>query len=94
MHCQLLLHFKDFQLCRRTKLNLTFMRVSTESNKSNDIARQGEGEGKDRDEASTPRQPAAASWELCAHPVLHSAMSFGYSNIPVAISIHILTELN
>lgn len=32
----------------------------------------------------------AASWD--AHT--DSAMSFGYSNIPVAISIHILTELN
>lgn len=33
---------------------------------------------------------------LCSPALLpvHSAMSFGYSNIPVAISIHILTELN
>lgn len=73
------------------------MRMSTESNKSNDIAgRKGKGE------ELTPRQPAAgsrrwpkaASRELCAPLPVHSAMSFGYSNIPVAISIHILTELN
>lgn len=69
------------------------MRMSTVSNKSNDIAAPPSPSGaKDQEQESGKEAAAAAatSWDI--H--IDSAMSFGYSNIPVAISIHILTELN
>lgn len=68
------------------------MRMSTVSNKSNDIAAPPSPSGaKDQEQESGKEVAAAAtSWDI--H--IDSAMSFGYSNIPVAISIHILTELN